>query len=101
MREGIDVSYCQEGFDFEAAKAAGKEFCIVRIGRTRGDGRQELDDLFIHNINAAKAAGMDIGVYFYSLATTTWQAQQEAMWLVKQLDIYLKDVELKAGIWMI
>nr|DAH75108.1 MAG TPA: PlyB like endolysin [Caudoviricetes sp.] len=100
MREGIDVSYCQEGFDFEAAKAAGKEFCIVRIGRTRGDGRQELDDLFIHNINAAKAAGMDIGVYFYSLATTTWQAQQEAMWLVKQLDIYLKDVELKAGIWM-
>ena len=100
MREGIDVSYCQEGFDFEAAKAAGKEFCIVRIGRTRGDGRQELDDLFIHNINAAKAAGMDIGVYFYSLATTTWQAQQEPMWLVKQLDIYLKDVELKAGIWM-
>ena len=44
MREGIDVSYCQEGFDFEAAKAAGKEFCIVRIGRTRGAGRQELDD---------------------------------------------------------
>lgn len=70
MREGIDVSYCQEGFDFEAAKAAGKEFCIVRIGRTRGDGRQELDDLFIHNINAAKAAGWISGCIF-----TVWPPQ--------------------------
>ena len=87
MREGIDVSYCQEDFDFEAAKAAGKDFCIVRIGRSRWDGQQELDDLFIHNINAAKAAGMDIGVYFYSLATTTWAAQKEAMWLIDQLEI--------------
>ena len=100
MTEGIDVSYCQEDFDFGAAKAAGKDFCIVRIGRSRWDGQQELDDLFIHNINAAKAAGMDIGVYFYSLATTTWAAQQEAMWLIDQLEIYLHGVELKAGIWL-
>ncbi len=33
MMEGIDVSYCQAGFDFQAAADAGKEFCIVRIGR--------------------------------------------------------------------
>ena len=77
MMEGIDVSYCQAGFDFQAAADAGKEFCIVRIGRTRRDGQQELDDYFVDNINGAKAAGMKLGIYFYSLATTEAEAAQD------------------------
>lgn len=100
MREGIDVSYCQAGLDFQQAAAEGKEFCIVRIGRTRSDGRQELDDYFVENINAAKAAGMDLGIYFYSLATTTEAATQEAQWLLDMMQTYLQGVELKAGIWL-
>ncbi len=99
MREGIDVSYCQAGFDFQQAAALGKEFCIVRIGRTRSDGVQELDDYFVEHINAAKAAGMDLGIYFYSLATTTQEAAQEAKWLIDMMQTYLRGVELKAGIW--
>lgn len=99
MSYGIDVSFWQEGLDFKAAKAAGKDFCIVRLGRSTMYGAQELDDLFVHNINAAKAAGMDIGVYFYSTATTQWAARQEAQWLLQQLDTYLNGVELAAGIW--
>ena len=99
MMEGIDVSYCQAGIDFEAAAAAGKEFCIVRIGRTRGDGQQELDDFFVDNINGAKAAGMKLGIYFYSLATTEAEAQQEAQWLLDTMHEDLDGVDLEAGIW--
>lgn len=99
MMEGIDVSYCQAGMDFEAAAAAGKEFCIVRIGRTRGDGQQELDDYFVDNINGAKAAGMILGIYFYSKATTEAEAQQEAQWLLDTMHEYLDGVDLEAGIW--
>ena len=63
MRYGIDVSYVQgeQGFDFELAKAQGYDFCIVRIGLTYY-GEQELDEYFVQNINAAKAAGMDLEI---------------------------------------
>lgn len=100
MMEGIDVSYCQAGFNFKAAVAAGKEFCIVRIGRTRSDGQQELDDYFADNINGAKAAGMKIGIYFYSKATTEAEGRQEANWLLDMMHIYLNGVTLDAGIWL-
>ena len=100
MMEGIDVSYCQAGFDFQAAADAGKEFCIVRIGRTRSDGQQELDDYFVDNINGAKAAGMKLGIYFYSLATTEAEAAQEANWLLDTMHEYLDGVPLEAGIWL-
>lgn len=100
MQNGIDVSYCQAGFDFQQAAAEGKTFCVVRIGRTTGYGTQELDDYFITHINAAKAAGMDLGIYFYSLATTTQEAEQEAKWLLDMMQTYLHGVELKAGIWL-
>lgn len=100
MMEGIDVSYCQAGFDFQAAADAGKEFCIVRIGRTRRDGQQELDDYFVDNINGAKAAGMKLGIYFYSLATTEAEAAQEAEWLLDTMHEYLDGVPLEAGIWL-
>lgn len=100
MMEGIDVSYCQAGFDFQAAADEGKEFCIVRIGRTRRDGQQELDDYFVDNINGAKAAGMKLGIYFYSLATTEAEAAQEAEWLLDTMHEYLDGVSLEAGIWL-
>lgn len=100
MKYGIDVSYCQQGFDFNQAVAEGKSFCIVRIGRTRSCGDQVLDDCFIENINNAKAAGMDLGIYFYSLATTCEDAQREAEWLLQTIETYLSGVELKAGIWL-
>lgn len=100
MRYGIDVSYVQgeQGFDFNQAAAMGFDFCIVRIGLTYY-GEQELDEYFVQNINAAKAAGMDLGIYFYSTALTKEEAWQEARWLLDTIDTYLDGVELKAGIW--
>ena len=61
MSYGIDVSYCQEGLDYTLAVAQGYKFCIVRLGYTgSASGRQALDDLFVQNINAAKAAGKSV-----------------------------------------
>ncbi len=100
MKYGIDVSYCQAGFDYNQAVAEGKEFCIVRIGRSKMYGGQELDDYFVQNINAAKAAGMELGIYFYSLATTEDEAANEALWLLDVMRTYLSGVGLKAGIWL-
>ena len=44
MKQGIDVSKWQKGFDFKLAKQQGKTFCIVRAGRTTSDGRQVMDE---------------------------------------------------------
>lgn len=100
MRYGIDVSYVQgeQGFNFELARAQGYDFCIVRIGVTY-KGVPELDEYFINNINAAKAAGMDLGIYYYSTALTGAEAWKEARWMLDTMDTYLNGVELKAGIW--
>lgn len=100
MRYGIDVSYVQgeQGFDFNQAATMGFDFCIARIGVTY-QGVPELDEYFINNINAAKAAGMDLGIYYYSTALTGAEAWQEARWLLDTMDTYLNGVELKAGIW--
>ncbi len=100
MRQGIDVSKWQKGFDFKLAKQQGKTFCIVRAGRTTADGRQVMDKCFYENINGAKNAGMDVGIYFYSLATDAVTAHREAEWINHLLTTDLCNTHLKAGVWI-
>lgn len=97
---GIDVSKWQKGLDFNLAKKQGYNFCIVRAGRTGSNGRPIMDELFYENINKAKSAGMEIGIYFYSRATNIDIAHREAEWINHLLHSDLKDVPLKAGIWI-
>lgn len=100
MKQGIDVSKWQKGFDFKLARQQGKTFCIVRAGKTTSDGRQVMDEAFYDNINGAKNAGLDIGIYFYSLATTPAVAVREADWIHKLLNSDLRNTALKSGIWI-
>lgn len=100
MKHGIDVSKWQKGFDFRLAKSQGKDFCIIRCGRTTGSGRQVMDECFYSHINAAKNAGMDVGIYFYSLATDAVIAHKEAEWINHILNTDLIHTNLKAGIWI-
>ena len=99
MRLGIDVSYAQEGMDFNAAKAAGAEFAIIRMGRRGDSGTKYLDDQFTANINAAVAAGMDVGVYFYTKATTPEEAADDAEFCIEVLKEYCAGTDMKMGIW--
>lgn len=100
MKQGIDVSKWQKGFDFKLARQLGKTFCIVRAGRTTADGRQVMDECFYENINGAKNAGMDVGIYFYSLATDAVTAHREAEWINHLLTTDLCNTHLKAGVWL-
>ena len=76
---GVDISGFQGYVDWEAVKNAGYDFAMIRVGfRTYGGGELHLDDMFETNIQGAQAAGLDVGVYFYSQAISTEEANEEA-----------------------
>ncbi len=80
QRLGIDVSTYQGNIDFNKVKEAGYEFVIVRIGfRGYGsEGKMKADDMAVTNIKNAQAAGLDVGVYFFSQAVSEAEAVEEA-----------------------
>ena len=76
---GLDVSYHQGEVDWAAVKAAGYDVAIIQAGRrgyTKG-GLTE-DDCFAANMDGALAAGMRVGVYFFSQAISVQEAIEEA-----------------------
>ena len=86
---GIDVSSHQGNFNFAQAKSEGVEFVIIRVGGTRGkDGEYFLDEYFERNIKEANKVGIPAGVYFYSYASSSQEAQKQAKWVVKQIKKY-------------
>lgn len=86
---GIDVSSHQQEIDWQRVKAAGVEFAMIRVGYrgyTRGD--LELDSYFLRNIEGAIAAGLDVGVYFFSQAIDIREAIAEAEFVLNWIDGY-------------
>ncbi|WP_276795078.1 glycoside hydrolase family 25 protein [Ruminococcus champanellensis] len=83
---GIDVSAHQGDIDWDKVKASGINFVFIRIGyRTYGGGDIMADSMFRQNYEGAKAAGLQVGVYFFSQAISEEEAVQEANFVVKQL----------------
>lgn len=80
--DGIDVSMYQAystPIDWNKVKAAGISYAIIRCGyRGWGTGEIVADSYFKQNIEGALAAGLQVGVYFYTQAITTTEAKQEA-----------------------
>ncbi|MBR3631150.1 MAG: glycoside hydrolase family 25 protein [Oscillospiraceae bacterium] len=86
---GIDVSFCQEEIDWEQVKASGIVFAFIRCGcRTYGSGRVVEDTYFRQNMEGALAAGMDVGVYFYSQAINPSEARTEAEFVLGLVEGY-------------
>lgn len=73
---GIDVSRYQGNIDFNAVKASGIKFVIIQAGYGRYISQK--DPWFESNYKRAKAAGLDVGVYWYSYAKSASEALQEA-----------------------
>ena len=77
---GVDVSKYQKNVDWAKIKKAGVSFVIVRIGY-RGYGAAGtlvLDPMFEEHFTNVKNAGLKVGVYFFSQATTEAEAKEEA-----------------------
>ena len=96
MKKGIDVSENNGRVEWETVKAAGIDFAIIRLGY----GNRHLDERFYENVNGAIAAGLQIGVYYYSYALDAEAAEHEAGFLVDTLlDCGLTADRLPMGVW--
>lgn len=83
---GIDVSTFNRYIDWEEVRDAGVDFAILRIGgRGWGSGHIYTDRRFQEFYSAAQDAGMQIGVYFYSTATTVTETVEEAEYIISVL----------------
>ena len=86
---GIDVSSWQYDIDWQAVADAGAEFAIIRIGyRGSETGRLNADKYAQKNLEGAAAAGLDIGVYFFSQALTREEAEEEAYYVLNAIKDY-------------
>lgn len=85
---GIDVSEHQGDIDWEQVKSCGIDFAIIRVGGRGygGEGKLVADEKFAQNLENAKAAGLQVGVYFFSQAINDDEAQQEAEFVLNLLD---------------
>ncbi len=83
---GIDVSKHQKKIDWKKVKADGVDFAIIRLGfRGYDSGKIVIDEYFEENMKQAIAAGLDVGVYFYSQAITKEEALEEANVVLEQV----------------
>ena len=88
-RTGIDVSVHQGEIDWPAVAEDGVEFAMLRLGyRGYTEGGLFLDSQFERNIRGALDAGLEVGVYFFSQATSPEEAREEAEFVLSALEGY-------------
>lgn len=88
-RSGVDVSSRNGDIDWERVRNTGIDFALIRCGyRGASGGMLVSDSRCEENIEGAKTAGMEVGIYFYSQAVTEKEALQEADFLVSMAGKY-------------
>ena len=87
VRLGVDVSDYQSGTDWQQLAQQGVDFAILRVGyRGYTQGALRTDSSFRTFVRGARAAGIDVGVYFFSQAVTVQEAIMEADYVLGLLD---------------
>ena len=87
---GIDVSKYNGDINWNKAKKDGVDFVIVRVGY-RGYGKSGTlctDPNYKANIEGALAAGIKVGVYYFTEALTTDEAREEAKFCISKIKDY-------------
>lgn len=83
---GIDVSQHQGTIDWDRVAADGIDFAYIRVGYRSADiGKVAEDETAEKNLAGASAAGLKVGVYFYSQAMTADEAREEADLVLKAI----------------
>ena len=92
---GIDVSHWQKLVDWEQVKESGVDFAMIRLGyRGYEQGGLNLDSYATANLDGAIAAGLDVGVYFFSQAITPEEAEEEAYFVLEHLEPYKDSITM-------
>ena len=88
--KGIDISRKDGTVDWDKVAESGVDYAMIRMG-IRGDeakGKCQVDANYTKNVKAAVKAGLDVGVYFTSRATTVDEAKEEAQFVIKNIKDY-------------
>ena len=80
--QGIDVSEHQGRIDWNAVKASGIDFAILRVGFGAPSWGGRVDYQFNRNISECERLGIPYGVYIYSYAFDNQQAADEASMVI-------------------
>lgn len=92
---GIDVSQWQGTINWKKVKAAGITFAFVRSSYTSlSSFSLHTDGTFATNVKNAAAAGVKVGVYHYSGATSATEAKKEAEYVLKLIAPYKSKISL-------
>lgn len=79
---GIDVSEHQGRIDWDAVKASGIDFAILRVGFGAPSWGGRVDYQFSRNISECERLGIPYGIYIYSYAWDDRQAADEASMVI-------------------
>ena len=86
---GIDVSKWNGNIDWNAVSNSGISYVIIRCGyRGSSQGKLIEDPKFLANIKGATAAGLKVGVYFFTQAVDEVEAVEEASMVLEQIKGY-------------
>lgn len=88
--KGIDVSSHQGNIDWRRVAEAGVKFAFIRVG-FRGwgiTGSLNVDETFVQNVTGAYENGIDVGVYWFPAALDTYEAEEEAEFVLETIEPY-------------
>lgn len=88
IEKGIDVSKWNGSIDWNKVKSSGIDYVIIR----GGFGTSTVDSKFKTYIEGASNAGLKVGVYWFSYATTSEKAAQEARKCVETIAPYKNSI---------
>ena len=84
---GVDVSEHQRYIDWQQVADSGVQFAYIRCGyRGYTQGSLNEDPWFLTNIDGARDAGLDVGVYFFSQAINVAEAIHEARFVLRHIE---------------
>ena len=84
---GIDVSAFQGKINWKQVKASGIRFAMIRLGyRGYGQAGNMVEDEYArYNLKEAQKAGLEIGAYFFSQATSIDEVDDEIFFFMQIL----------------
>ena len=88
IQKGIDVSKWNGTVDWNKVKASGIDYVIIRAGF----GSSTVDPYFHSHIQGAINAGLEVGVYWFSYATSEAKAKIEAQKCLDTISPYKDNI---------